>query len=221
MEGQRVRYPPPPWTLRGVALQTVQRLDAQRVRHLVPAPLEVLALGPAGTLGGVYLAAYGPGSTLSYHELIVVASLVHHDGRLGAWVSSILVDDEASAAGGREIWGLPKVLATFHWEPGPPPRITVRQGEEEVCSLAYQRRIALGRLRLPLPVFGARHGDLVYWRGTMRARPGLASFQLTVPPTSPLAGLGLKTSGLGICFEDALLTVPSPIPVGRIAPPPR
>jgi len=37
----------------------------------------------------IYLAAYGAGSVLEYHELIVVCALVQYRRRLGVWVSHI------------------------------------------------------------------------------------------------------------------------------------
>src|SRR5437867_5261733 len=119
-------YPPAPWTLQGNAIQTLQFVDSARVRPLIPPALKLVSPWPGRTLGGLYLARYGPGSTLEYNELIVVAALTRGAGRFGIWVSHIYVDDPASMAGGREIWGLPKELAEFDREPG---GVIARQGD--------------------------------------------------------------------------------------------
>ncbi|MFC0542464.1 acetoacetate decarboxylase family protein [Kutzneria chonburiensis] len=52
--------------------------------------------------------------TLSYNE-VFVGSVVRRGFRVGLWVHGIWVDSVESLWGGREIWGLPKELATFTW----------------------------------------------------------------------------------------------------------
>ena len=95
-----MRYPAPPWHLNGEFI-------------VVPALVRPRALG------GVLLANYTSG-TLVYRELIVFS----HATARGMVISHIYVDDEQSLSGGREIWGLPKELATFEYGPARfrPPR---------------------------------------------------------------------------------------------------
>ncbi len=71
-------YPPPPWTLKGGALQTLHLVDIQKVRPFVPPELHVVPILPGKTLGVVYLANYGAGSVLTYNELIVAPALTRY-----------------------------------------------------------------------------------------------------------------------------------------------
>jgi hypothetical protein len=110
-----VDYPPPPWALRGDAFVATRLVSSQAVRAFVPADLQVVSIVPGKTLAMVALIRYGAGSTLQYHELIVVPALVRVGWRIGAWISHIYVDNESSLHAGRAVWGLPKQLAHFDW----------------------------------------------------------------------------------------------------------
>src|SRR4028119_2333800 len=131
-------YPQAPWTLQGYALQTLQLIDVERVRPLIPPEFDIVSVLPGKTVGGVYLSNYGSGSVLEYSELIVNAAMVRYSGKIGGRVSHIYVDNGDSVAGGREIWGLPKELAEFTWDNG--SRVTVRQGNKLLCSLNYNQQ---------------------------------------------------------------------------------
>lgn len=71
-------YPQALWTLQGYAIQTVQLIDIEQVRPLIPSELEIVSIWPGKTVGGVYLSYYGSGSVLEYSELIVVAGVVSY-----------------------------------------------------------------------------------------------------------------------------------------------
>ncbi|HAA28493.1 MAG TPA: acetoacetate decarboxylase, partial [Cyanobacteria bacterium UBA8553] len=137
-------YPSAPWTLQGYALQTLQLIDVERVRPLIPSEFEIVCVLPGKTVAGVYLSCYGSGSVLKYSELIVNTAIVRYFGKIGGWVSHLYVDSAASVAGGREIWGLPKALAEFTWKKNSPTvsgydnSVIVRQGEQVLCRLNYQ-----------------------------------------------------------------------------------
>jgi hypothetical protein len=146
---------------------------------------------PGKTLGGVYLASYGRGSVLEYDELIVAAALTRHAGRSGFWISHIYVDDADSVAGGRAIWGLPKDLAQFTWEQGEHRQVLVRHEDRLLCILRYGHERALWRQRLMMPTFSIRGPDLLFSKGAMNARLGIARGRLEVPVESPFAPLGL------------------------------
>jgi len=113
--------------------------------------------------GGLVLARYGGPSTLHYAELALVAGRAPRGWRLEA----LFVDLEASVRGGRELFGVPKELATFAW------------GEREVevrrAGGALVARIAWSapRVRLPVPalttVLGAGRSFRV--GGVLRAGP--------------------------------------------------
>lgn len=203
-----MEYPPAPWQLQGHAVCSFQLLDISRVKASVPPELSVVSVLPGKTLGGICLAAYGAGSVLEYHELIVVSALTRYRRRLGAWISHIYVDDPSSVAGGREIWGLPKQLAEFAWDDPSGPAV-VRQGEQLLYTFQPTRQISLGRLPVLLPAFSRKGEELVWFKGTGTARLGLARGELSVPSTSPFSTLGFG-SGLGMDLHSFELLVHAP-----------
>jgi len=208
-------YPQAPWTLQGYALQTMQPLDIDRVRPLVPAELEIISVWPGKTLGGVYLSYYGSGSVLEYSELIVIAAFAHYQGKFGGWVSHIYVDNPDSVAGGREIWGLPKELAEFTWEKG--DRVTVRQGNQLLCSLSYTQQSFGWRQCLGASGFSTLGSNLLSYPAQLDSRLGLVSFKLEVPPESPFASLGLGQPWLTGRSDEMRLQVGAPEVVGQRA----
>lgn len=185
---ESVAYPPAPWRLVGQAMLQLHRIPLARAQMLVPGGLSLIPVWPGCTLGGVYCARYGPGSTLQYNELIVLAGLVRIGYRLGAWISHIYVDDLHSRAGGRGIWALPKEMAEFRQTA---ERLTVRQGDALLCSLPASQ----GRGWVPGPVFAPvishRQGRFLWFRGTGGAWLGSEPGTIDVPPSSPFRLLGL------------------------------
>ncbi len=203
-------YPPAPWSLMGHALQTLQLVDTRQSRPLVPAELKIVSVLPGKTLGGVYLASYGPGSVLEYNELIVAAALTRHAGRSGFWISHIYVDHADSVAGGREIWGLPKDLARFTWERGEQRRVLVRHEGRLLCVLRHGRERSLWRQRSMMPIFSTRGPDLLFFKGEMNARLGIARGRLEVPAESPFAALGLGRAWMTYHYNEMALVAGLP-----------
>ncbi|MEG4209305.1 acetoacetate decarboxylase family protein [Microcoleus sp. S13_B4] len=210
-------YPPAPWNLQGYAVQTLQLVDVARVRPLVPSELEIVSLLPGKTLGGIYISSYGLGSVMQYNELIVVSAIANYAGKWGAWISHIYVDNPNSVAGGREIWGLPKELATFSWEGSDSVkaaplgyRVTVSQGNRPLCSLNYSKQT----LALPLPfsgnVFSADRSNLLLFKGGLLSRIGLIKGEVEVAEESPFASLKFGHPLLTFGCEDMRLTVGAP-----------
>jgi acetoacetate decarboxylase len=203
-------YPSAPWTLKGRAVQTLHGIDTRRVRSLVPSDLAIVEVFPGKTLGGVYCAQYGAGSTLLYNELIVVAAFVRHGMQLGAWISHIYVDHPDSVAGGREIWGLPKELAEFTWERDDGDRVRVRQGDRLLCSLDF----SLKTFRLPLPFtfpsFSTLGSNLLLFPGEFTSAIGLVKSRLVIPPESPFSRLNLSNPWLTFSCEDLRLIAGTP-----------
>lgn len=155
------------------------------------------------------MAAYGAGSVLGYHELIVISALVRYRRRVGAWVSHIYVDDPLSVAGGREIWGLPKQLAEFSWDELSGAAV-IQQGERALCTLKPIRRFLSGRLPVFLPAFSQKGADLVWFRANGTARLGLVRGNFNVPSTSPFSVLGFD-SGLGVDLYSFEILVHAPL----------
>jgi hypothetical protein len=210
---RNMAYPQAPWTLQGYALQTLQLLDIDRVRPLIPSELEIIPVWPGKTLGGLYLSYYGSGSVLEYSELIVIVALAGYRGRLGGWVSHIYVDNPDSVAGGREIWGLPKELAEFKWEKG--DRVTVRQGNRLLCSLNYNRQGFGWRQWLGASSFSTLSSDLLLFPSELESRLGLVSSKLEVPAESPFSGIGLGQPWLTVHCDQMRLQVSAPEVVGQ------
>ena len=217
-------YPPAPWHLQGYAVQTLQLVDVARVRPLVPSELEIVSVLPGKTLGGIYISSYGLGSVMEYNELIVVSAIANYAEKWGAWISHIYVDNPNSVAGGREIWGLPKELAQFSWEGSDsvkvPPlgyRVTVRQGNRQLCSLNYSQQ----SLALPLPfsgnVFSASSSNLLLFKGEFQSRFGLIRGELEIPEESHFASLNLGQPMLIFASEDMRLIAGAPEVVGNRA----
>ncbi len=207
-------YPSAPWKLQGYAFVALQLIDIDLVRPLIPSELEIVSVWPGKTIGGVYLSTYESGSVLEYNELIVVAGFVSHRGKFGGWVSHIYVDNLDSVAGGREIWGLPKELAEFSWEQ---KCVTVRQSNQLLCSLNYNRQDFGWRQQLAASAFGVLGSDLLLFKSDFESQFGIVSAKLAVPAESPFANLNLGQPLLTVHCDRLSLTVAAPEVVGQIA----
>ncbi|MFM7425804.1 MAG: acetoacetate decarboxylase family protein [Elainella sp.] len=201
-------YPPPPWTLKGHSLQSLHLLDIEQVRASVPAELQILSPWPGKTLGGLFVAAYQQGSTLVYSELIGVSALVYAQGKLGAWISHIYVDNPDSVAGGREIWGLPKQLAQFTWN-ADRTAVQVSQDGQRLCSLTRQNSLLGLPLVLIAPVLTKIDERIALFTGQVRAKLHLTDLNLEIPPESPLTPLQLNRPLLSF-YADPLTLVANP-----------
>ena len=202
-------YPQAPWQLQGYALQTLNLIDIAHSRPLIPAELEIFSVLPGKTLGGVYLCYYGSGSVLSYHELIIASGLVRYQGVVGGWISHIYVDNPASVAGGREIWGLPKQLADFSWQE---KKVTVTQQDKELCTLTYERPWFYSwQQTIKGNVFSTLNGDLISFEGIFNTKGGLAKGSLNIPAESPFASLNLSKPWLIFSLKPMELVAQPPL----------
>lgn len=206
-------YPQTPWTLQGYALVTLQVIDINRVRPLIPSELKIISVFPGKTLGTVYFSYYEPGSVLEYSELIVVPALVSYGGKFGGWVSHIYVDNPDSVAGGREIWGLPKELAEFTWEQE--NHVIVRQGDRLLCRLNAARQGFGWQLRLPASSFSTLGSNLLSFSSELKARLGFVGSQLEIPSESPFSELNLGQPWLTVRADRMNLKVSAPEVVGQ------
>ena len=71
---------------------TAYLVPVDAVRSLVPEEFEIVPVLPGRTVATVFVADYGPGSTLEYHEFGVQPGLVRFRGVTAAWNSLLLVD---------------------------------------------------------------------------------------------------------------------------------
>lgn len=171
------------------------------VRASIPPELKVIPIMPGKTMGGIYYARYDAGSTLQYHELIVVSALVRLRWKPGVWISHIYVDDSRSEAGGREIWGLPKQQARF--AEAADRSIIVSQAGSRLCTIFRKTPTSWMTLPLFAPVVSCREDGPAWFRGLGRARCGLSYGAIDVPPHSPFAALGLQLgAGAGSSLQS-------------------
>jgi hypothetical protein len=208
-----VGYPQAPWMLKGYAISTVHLVDVDKVRSLIPSELNIISVLPGKTLSVVYLSYYGAGSVLEYSELIVAPAMVSYQGKFGGWISHIYVDNPDSVAGGREIWGLPKEMAEFTWENN--KCVTVRQGNNILCSLDYKQQSLAWRQWLGGSAFSTMGNDLLMFGAQFESRLGLIGSRLEVPTESFFAGINLGQPFLTVSCEKMSLQVAAPQVVGR------
>jgi acetoacetate decarboxylase len=212
-------YPPAPWNLYGNALQSLHLVDLERAKALVPADLETISVLPGKTLGGLYLSIYDASSTLSYHELIVVAALVRHKRTIGFWISHIYVDHPDSMEGGRNIWGLPKEIADFVWRDR---EVQVSQGNRPLCRIQYSQvglpLPLLGKSKISSNVFGGLAQDILLFQGDIKGELKWIQYRLTVPPESPFAKVSLGHPWFAVQLRNLHLTANLPSIAGQWTP---
>ncbi len=141
--------------------------------------------------------------TLRYDELII-GSLLRHGFQAGLHVQHIWVNDTQSLQGGRQIWGLPKELATFSWAGS---TVQVADSAGSIVTLSIDPRTALlPRLPLPLPFFGYLDNGWVYTIARASARFGHAGMRLSSwserfpyrVGTAPLLSVAMKPFHLSV-----------------------
>lgn len=211
-----IPYPPAPWRLRGFGFQTLRIIDVSTARAFVPPGSTIVPVWPGKTLGSIYFASYEQGSSLVYHEIVIAAGLVWHGARLGFALPGLYVDSPQSLAGGREIWGAPKELADFTVKRSSgETSVEVRQGGRDVMSLRFRPMRGTVPAWVPLPSYGIRGNDLLFFTGRVRGRMTVASSDVSFAADSPFRRLRLGGSAFGIAYPTLDLLVPAPSVVGR------
>lgn len=203
-------YPPAPWTLEGYGFQTLHLLDVDRARRFIPSYLQIVQVLPGKTLGGVYLVYYGTSPVDAYNELIIVSGIVTYAGKFGAWISHLYVDNSNSVEGGRNIWGLPKELAQFHWHLEGFPQVHVSQKDLALCTLTCTGRSHSLNLPLAAPVLSRLDSQVMRFNGHGKFNLQLISSTLDVPSSSPFAPLNFGKSGLSFYSNPLKITVENP-----------
>jgi hypothetical protein len=211
-------FPPAPWRLRGACAVVLAPVRLDRARAAAPPDVDLVGAG-GWTVGGVLLAAYEDGATMTYDELIVFCGVGRRAGGAsppGGVVSHIWVDLPASVAGGRQIWNLPKELASFTAHGRPLSAFLARAPDgQELLRATLRTGGLLPRLPLPLPTaaLGALDGT-ARWTGAVGrlGAGGPTTARIEVPAGSPLAGLGL--SGTWPALSGTGLDLPFPAPAG-------
>lgn len=211
-----ISYPPAPWHLNGTALASFQAIDLAIARQFVPIDFDLVTVLPGKTLGCLYLSAYEQSSTLQYHELIVAPALVRYQGKIGAWISHIYVDNPHSVEGGRNIWGLPKQMADFTWDDR---QVTVSKDRNCLCQ------VDRSPLELPLSwwdnfkisghIFGGLERDILSFQGDVSSGLKWTPSSLTIPLTSPFASIDFSHPLFSVRCDPFQLTAHEPSIVGH------
>lgn len=214
MRANTIPAPGEPWVIvsRRPMIMSMHLFDVARVRPLIPRGLEIVPILPGKTLGGLFLAEYGPGSSLEYRELGVMPARVAYGGTAGFWVSHMWVDDAGSLTGGRRI-GIPKAMAHFSWDHTWPGTADVDADGRRILSVSYNLPLFQIPFRygasaitvadaegLAGSALAAEGGDprVLRMANRMRARWGIARPRWRIPADSPLAELGIGPPLLGL-----------------------
>ena len=180
-----VSYPPEPWQLRGQLYASVFLVPVAETPLDLPPGCRPLAVLGRAVVGAVWV-AYEPGGVLSYRELMSTV-LVRRGPRPLVTITHIWVDSEASRAGGRALWGIPKELAEFDFAGA---HLAAR---DEAGPLAT----GTARPRLRLPVRLPFRFSIAQWLdGRTKVSPvrstatvALAEASFEADPSGPLAFL--------------------------------
>jgi hypothetical protein len=153
-------YPPEPWYLGGSLLVSAFRvpvaaLPGELAEALPRRRTPVVVAGHA--VIGVAFARYLPGGVLAYNELLVAAPSLDR-AALRYTIPQIWVDSPVSQRGGRELWAIPKQLASFERsDSADAAAVSAATGLGPVARLdaRYGRTLPGGMRQLPLPTHQA------------------------------------------------------------------
>ena len=182
-------YPDEPWRLAGEAFVSVWSVP-RRALPRVPDVVSPLMIGGRAVVVTAWI-DYTPPGQLSYHELLAtVATRPERRFRsaLAASITEIWVDNEASRAGGRELWGIrrsrPSSNSTAPADSPPRPR------PEWIATASFTPRGPVGpATRAAFTIIQSVSGRP--WPSPVRARmrARFASATWTVNPHGPLGYL--------------------------------
>jgi hypothetical protein len=173
-------YPPEPWHLRGhlfLSVFLVPRSELPALPQPLAAVVRPVTIAGRAVVGGAWV-RYEAGGVLQYRELLT-AVLVREGRRPRVSIQHIWVDSEASRAGGRELWGIPKQLA--------PLDVGDRASRAPFASTTRTRGVRLpGRWPTPMTLVQVRHGSVKRTAVAGRARVRIGRSGWWVDERGPL-----------------------------------
>jgi acetoacetate decarboxylase len=182
----------PPWALTGEAFVALRTVPQKLARALVPADVPIFCFARR-TVALLYVARYQSSPVGAYCELIVAPAMVRQGRGIAFWISHIVVDSAASAAAGRSIWALPKMLGSFQWPSVDHPLVKLVSDE---VTLRCEVRTPGWHLRIPASGRACSRLDL---RST--------TFAVRVSGSVGLARAAIDLSGAeglqGLAFQHA------------------
>ena len=210
-------YPPEPWYLGGSMLVSVFRVPPEAIPPIaIPDGRRPLRLGRRVIVGAAF-ARYVPGGVLDYDELLVAVPSFGRGG-LRITITRIWVDSEASMIGGRELWGIPKHLATFDRAEGladsarrsadtATVSMTLPTSTAPVAAVEARigRALFPGMPQLPLPTLQAFDGTRILSRNRVIGRIRALRAAWAFDPAGELGFLSGRRPFLSIAIRDAAI----------------
>ncbi len=202
-----LRYPPEPWHLAGQFVVSTFVVPRRRLGHLLDiVPDGARVIGGAGRVFvGAAFVDYAARGVLAYRELLVALPVLSRRRGLGYSIPLIWVDSAQSRVGGRELWGIPKDLASFDWrESGDRVQASMSLEGREVASVETRRSISIpGRWPLPLPTAQRVDGRTIYSKNAVRARLAFVSTRWEFASDGPLGFLAGVRPLVSMALNDA------------------
>ena len=191
-------YPAEPWDLRGQLHASAFLVPLHEVPVDVPSGCTPVRVGRFGVVGTAWV-DYGPGGVMQYRELMATL-LVRKGARLMPTITHIWVDSSASLAGGRELWGIPKELATFDFAGS---QFTARDDVGPLAHGTVERIVALpGRWPSGFRVAQWLGGKPKFSPVHSRSAVELSRATFEADPSGPLAFLAGRTPIASFTLRD-------------------
>lgn len=131
------RYPAAPWKLHGRGGLSLWTVPAGSFE--LPEGIRPISIAGRWLLG-VGCLAYDKSGLLAYNELVVGVA-VRCPAGFGVHISHIWVDSPVSAQGGKELWGIPKQMASFEKSSDGLPTVRVKGQTIAVVDFKPRRPI--------------------------------------------------------------------------------
>jgi hypothetical protein len=189
MLGEDAAFPAAPWRLRGEMYGTLLRLPRGAVpADLLPSHVDITRRD-GSVVAAVAWAEYMSGSVLEYRELMVVA-MTKLTLPLTGTVLRIWVDSPQSMAGGRQLWCIPKEMASFGFDHSDGFTGSIAAGGREPAAFRFVPKWTLpGRWPAMMVVRQDTPTGLRRTTSVMRGRMQVGDGKLDLPEHGELAFL--------------------------------
>lgn len=178
-----------------------------KLADVLPADTTPVAIG-GRALVSVAFVSYEPGGALAYNELVAAvttrAGLSHR-----VTIPHIWVDTEASLAGGRELWNIPKGPGHFDREVrGSDVSVSMDTDGTEVASLGAHvlSRLRPGWQAASLTTAQRLEGSTVVAHNALRVRPHALRTRWSFDPGGPLAYLAGRKPLISAALTDMAIS---------------
>lgn len=174
-----------------------------KLYEVLPADTTPIAIR-GRALVGVAFVSYEPGGALAYSELLA-AVMTRSGVRPRVTIPDIWVDSEASLAGGRELWNIPKALGRFDRRlRGADVCMRMKKDGRQVASLdaRVMRRLRPGWQTASLSTAQRLDDSTVVAHSAIRMHPCALRTRWEFPPEGPLGYLSGHRPLLSVALTD-------------------